>query len=151
MVLEDFLRYCGAQGVYLALELKAPDIECEVYEMVKRFGLLDKVTITSFNLEYLIALKRAYPEAKAGYLKAEFDDETVKEMKKLGIGQLCPSGQSLTPEKVADWHSQGFNVRAWGIKDVTLMKYAYDCGVNGMTVNFPDRLIEYIVKKQGEI
>jgi glycerophosphoryl diester phosphodiesterase len=72
-------------------------------------------------------------------------------MKEIGIGQLCPRGINLTPEKVEKWHNEGFDVRAWGIKDLSIMKHAYDCGVNGMTVNFPDRLIEYIIQKQGEV
>ncbi len=148
--LEDFLHYCGSQGVYLALELKAPDIESEVFAMVKKYHLEDRVTVTSFSLDYLIALKRVYPEAKLGYLTEDFDDALLAKMKELGIGQLCPKGAALTPEKVAKWHKEGFDVRAWGIKDVSIMKRAYDCGVDGMTVNFPDRLIEYVIQRQAE-
>ena len=73
----------------------------------------------------------------------------LEKMKQIGIGQLCPRGAHLTPEKVAKWHADGFEVRAWGIANVELMKHAYDCGVDGMTVNFPDRLIAYMVEKQG--
>ena len=146
--LEDFLRYCGAQNLRLAIELKAPDVEADVYAMVKKYNLEEKVTVTSFNFEYLVALKKAYPEASAGYLTKDFDDELMVKMKELGIGQLCPKGEMLTPEIVEKWHAAGFNVRAWGIKDVAIMKHAYDCGVDGMTVNFPDRLIAYMVEKQ---
>ena len=143
--LDDFLNYCGAQGVKLAIELKADDVGAEVYSLVKRYGLLDNVIVTSFNLDYLIELKAAYPEASLGYLTGDFDDEMLAKMKEIGIGQLCPAGINLTAEKVKAWHDAGFNVRAWGIKDVELMKQAYDAGVDGMTVNFPDRLISYII------
>ena len=145
--LEDFLHYCGAQGVRLALELKAPGIAEEVYTMVKKYRLEQQVTVTAFSLENLIALKEAFPEAEAGYLTNDFDDALLAEMKKLGIGQLCPRGMYLTAEKVANWHAAGFEVRAWGITDVAIMQNAYDCGVDGMTVNFPDRLIAYIIQK----
>ena len=149
--LEDFLHYCGSQEVHLALELKAPDIESEVFAMVKKYHLENRVTVTSFSLDYLVALKQAYPEAKLGYLTTDFDDELLAKMKELKIYQLCPKGDILTPEKVAKWHKAGFEVRAWGINNVSVMKHAYDCGVDGMTVNFPDRLIEYVIQKQGEI
>jgi len=46
----------------------------------------------------------------------------------------------LTEEKVEKWHKAGLNVRAWGVANEELMKKAYDCGVNGMTVNFTDKL-----------
>ena len=129
----------------LAIELKAEGVGVEVYSLVKRYGLEDNVIVTSFNLDYLIELKAAYPEASLGYLTADFDDEMLAKMKEIGIGQLCPAGKNLTAEKVKAWHDEGFNVRAWGIKDVELMKQAYDAGVDGMTVNFPDRLISYII------
>jgi glycerophosphoryl diester phosphodiesterase len=70
------------------------------------------------------------------------------QMKEIGVEQLCPNGANLTPEKVEKWHEQDFNVRAWGIKDEHLMMHAYDCGVDGMTVNFPDKLISYIKEKR---
>ena len=143
--LEDFLHYCGAHGVKLAIELKADGVGVDVYTLVKRYGLEDNVIVTSFNLDYLIELKAAYPEASLGYLTADFDDETVAKMKEIGIGQLCPAGKNVTAEKVKAWHDAGFNVRAWGIKDVEIMKHAYECGVDGMTVNFPDRLISLII------
>ena len=38
----------------------------------------------------------------------------------------------------------GFNVRAWGVYNEELMKQAYDSGCDGMTVNFPDKLTEYM-------
>ena len=145
--LEDFLRYLGAHDVMIALELKAPDIEEDTYALVKNYHLEDKVIVTSFNLDYLINLKSLYPEASLGYLTEDFDDALLARMKEIGIGQLCPRATNLTPEKVEKWHSLDFNVRAWGVKDVEIMKNAYDCGVDGMTVNFPDRLIEYIIHK----
>ena len=143
--LEDFLHYCGAHGVKLAIELKADGVAEDVYALVKKYGLEDNVIVTSFNLDYLVAVKRAYPEASLGYLTEDFDDEMLFKMKEIGIGQLCPRGTNLTPEKVAKWHAEGFNVRAWGIKDVTVMKQAYDAGVDGMTVNFPDRLMSLMI------
>lgn len=33
-----------------------------------------------------------------------------------------------------------FSVRAWGVLDETRMRRAFAAGVDGMTINFPDRL-----------
>ena len=46
------------------------------------------------------------------------------------------------------WRGAGLGVRAWGITSVALMKKAFDLSVDGMTVNFPDRLTEYINSKK---
>jgi len=47
-------------------------------------------------------------------------------------------------EIVSKWHKMGFNVRAWGVYNEDLMKQAYEAGCDGMTVNFPDKLTNYI-------
>ena len=39
----------------------------------------------------------------------------------------------------------GLRVRAWGVKDEDLMRQSYEAGVDGMTVNFPDKLAKYLV------
>jgi glycerophosphoryl diester phosphodiesterase len=41
-------------------------------------------------------------------------------------------------------------VRAWGISNEEIMKHVYDIGADGMTVNFPDRLVKYIEMKSLE-
>jgi len=41
-------------------------------------------------------------------------------------------------------HSAGFEVRCHGIFDEALMRHAVDCGADGMTINFPDKLVEYL-------
>ena len=145
--LEDFLHYFSAHDLTLAIELKGEGIEADTYALIKKYGLEDRAIVTSFRLDYLINLKKLYPEASLGYLTEDFDEELLSKMKEIGIGQLCPRATNLTAEKVAAWHGLGFNVRAWGVKDALLMKHACECGVDGMTVNFPDRLIEYIIHK----
>ena len=47
-------------------------------------------------------------------------------------------------ENVEKWRKLGFGVRAWGVVNQDLMKNAYFSGVDGMTVNFPDKLTELI-------
>ena len=70
--------------------------------------------------------------------------ESLAEMKALGFEELCPKGCTVTPTLVEEWHARGFRVRAWGVTDRELMRSLYDAGVDGMTVNFPDALTEYV-------
>ena len=64
-------------------------------------------------------------------------------------------GHELTAETVDKCHRVGFSVRAWGIANEEIMKQVYDAGADGMTVNFPDKLIDYIASvtpaAEGEI
>ena len=49
-----------------------------------------------------------------------------------------------TNDLMKKWRSESLGVRAWGVSDVSLMKKMCDLKVDGMTVNFPDRLFQYI-------
>ena len=50
----------------------------------------------------------------------------------------------MTPELVHRLHAEGFVVRAWGVATEELMRQVVKAGADGMTVNFPDKLIAYL-------
>ena len=68
----------------------------------------------------------------------------------MGADEICPFGELVTEQSVDEWHRLGFNVRAWGIYNQTTMKNVYDAGADGMTVNFPDLLLNYIKEKSED-
>ena len=41
-------------------------------------------------------------------------------------------------------HEKGYSVRTWGVTTEETMAHVHRCGVDGMTVNFPDKLTEYL-------
>ena len=41
-------------------------------------------------------------------------------------------------------HAEGYVVRAWGVATEDLMRQVVKAGADGMTVNFPDKLIAYL-------
>ena len=75
--------------------------------------------------------------------------EILNRLEAEGIGQICPRADTLGAEDVVYAHARGFSVRAWGVKDDALMHRALQTGVDGMTVNFPDRLAAAL-RSRGE-
>ena len=144
VTLDAFLQAFGWRDLTLAIEIKQPGIEKEVADMILKYDLGAKVMITSFKLDCLKAVRAYAPILRTGYLKGDFTDEEVQQLRALGIEELCPKAVNVTAEKVAKWHQIGFNVRAWGVADEALMQQVYDALTDGCTVNFPDKLIAYI-------
>lgn len=142
--LQDFLEHFAPQALTFAIELKQPDSAPAVAELISRYGVQDRTVVTSFDYDAIMQIRQLAPEQRTGYLTGLIDDALVEKMRTDGIYQLCPKADMLTKDKVSRWHAMGFSVRAWGVSDEQLMRHAYDCGVDGMTVNFPDRLHEYI-------
>lgn len=146
--LEDFLDRFAFRDITLALELKVGGMEADIRALLYKYGMAERTVVTSFNLDYLKAFKVCAPEIRIGYLTVRTDGEVAGLLRELGAYEICPKGELLTPELVKEWHGEGLNVRAWGIFNTDIMKQVYDAGADGMTVNFPDLLIEYINGKK---
>lgn len=143
---EEFLRAFSHFDLTFAIELKVGDVEADTAALIYKYGLEDRVVITSFTFDYIAKMKEVAPELRIGYLTSKTDKETTDKLLALGAYEICPKAETLTKELVDEWHSLGLGVRAWGVFNTDIMKMAYDLGVDGMTVNFPDKLVELMNK-----
>ena len=149
-LLEDFLRLFCFRDITFAIEIKQPGIEPLVADMLRKYDMVEKTVVTSFKFDCIRAIKEYAPEFHVGFLIREVTDETVAMVKAIGGEEVCPHAESVTPEKVVAWHREGLNVRAWGVSSLELMKNVYDAGADGMTVNFPDKLTDYLRSQATE-
>lgn len=142
--LQDFLYYFYQKPICLALEVKQQGIEQEVAEMLQAFGSRHKLAVTSFRKESLMAMRKIMPDQYLGFLTDELTEETFRYLKEYNIQEICPKADLVTPDTVRQAKERGYMVRAWGVKTRALMVRCADAGVDGMTVDFPDMLVEYL-------
>ena len=149
MTFDEFLKYFGWRDLTLAIELKQYGIASDVIDMIDRYGVRDKVIITSFKYEELVAAREYDKDIRLGLLYwGATDADRIEKLKKINAYQACPKALDLTEDELKLIYENGFECRAWGISDTEIMKKATDMGVNGgMTVNFPDKLIVYLKEK----
>ncbi len=147
MKFEDFLGEFSNENIYFAIELKGENVEKITADLLRKYEMQNKTTVTSANYEELKRFRKYAPEFKTGYLTDEVDEKLLLDMKQNGITELCPVVDIIDSEKVKSWKELGFSVRTWGIKDTNLMEYAVNCGVDGMTVNFPDKLKSFLISR----
>lgn len=146
-VFEDFLKKFAFRDITFAIELKGEGVEKDTADLLRKYNLVEKAVITSFKLDYIKNFVAYAPEFEFGLLTKEVTPELEAELLSLGATEICPLATTLTAEDVDQWHSMGFRVRAWGVKDEETMKHVSECGADGMTCNFPDKLNEYINSK----
>lgn len=146
--LEQFLSCFSTMSLTLAIELKGEGTEEKTAALIKKYHAEQKCVITSFQFSYLEKLHAIAPELRLGFLagKGAVTEELLEKMLNLGFYEICPHGEDVTPENVSRWHAMGLGVRAWGISDEMRMRQVYDNGADGMTVNFPDKLVAYMEK-----
>jgi glycerophosphoryl diester phosphodiesterase len=147
VTLEQFLYFFGSKDLIFALELKDRLIEHKVLEFIQHYDLFDQTTITSFDFKNLIEVRKLDTNIKIGYLIPKIDLATIEKFKNIGGNQICPQARHLTKDDVQLAREYQLEVRAWGVANEKLMCHAFECGVDGMTVNFPDKLANLIGTK----
>jgi glycerophosphoryl diester phosphodiesterase len=118
-------------------------VEEETADLLRKYDMARKCVVTSFKFDYIQKFREYAPEFRIGLLTSTVNDEIIAKLKAIRADELCPRATLLTRENVLAWRREGFRVRAWGVTH-ELMAHACRCGVDGMTVNFPDRLADYL-------
>ena len=146
---DDFLAEFADKELSFAIELKVDGIEQEVADLLHKYGVNKKTTVTSFALSRLEKMKKYAPRLKLGYLTKSVDESVIKSLLDIGVDEICPRANLITAEKVTELHRFGFNVRAWGVSNEETMKMVYEAGADGMTVNAPDVLNRLIAENNA--
>jgi glycerophosphoryl diester phosphodiesterase len=147
VLFEDFLRYFHDKDIEFAIELKGSGIEKDTVEMLYHYSVTDKSIVTSFKIEELRQIRSFDNSIRLGYLTGRISDETLDLLESLGIKQICPNAKTIDIDSVRATKERGFSVRVWGVKTNELMIRSVTCGVDGLTVNFPDRLNDYMQRR----
>lgn len=142
VTLEDFLKYFSGKDLCFAVELKDGNIEEDTLNHIYKYGCSGKTTVTSFEPDYIKNIRKLDGSIKIGYLTADITEEILDKLEAQRIGEICPKAVNIGHEKVIMAKDRGFSVRAWGVRNTELMNKALECGVDGMTVNFPNKLAE---------
>jgi glycerophosphoryl diester phosphodiesterase len=143
-------RYKGRAHIHTEIKGRVERLAQRTADLVREYGMMDQVTITSFQKVRLEEVRDYAPEFPTGWLVTEASDEVVAQARVLGLTQICPQANTVTPELVRRLHAEGFAVRAWDVADEALMRQVVEAGADGMTVNFPDKLLAYVQNRSSQ-
>lgn len=151
--LAKYLRTAKNLHTRLILELKAhstPERETkaieQIVDMVKKFGLEDRMEYITFSLH---ATKEFIRLAPAGTPVFNLDGKlTPKELKEMGCAgpDYHYSVFRKKPEWIKECHDLGLKVNAWTVNSPEEMKWLIDKNVDFITTNEPV-LLQEILKK----
>ena len=136
VLFEDF-----AKELTYAIELKVENIEKETLEIINKYKTHDNIYITSFIYKSLENMRKLDDNIKLSWLiKERINENNLNKLLKINGSQICPPAHLVCKEDIELANKNGFGVRLWGIKDENIMKKVYKLNIEGMTVNFPDKL-----------
>ncbi|NLA77312.1 MAG: glycerophosphodiester phosphodiesterase [Clostridiales bacterium] len=156
--LEEFLDV--ARDVELInIEIKGPrdgnlEIVKRTIDMVKDFGLFDRLLISSFDDNCLIACKEIDPLTQTGLLYSPdspiieriFDDQ-LGFAKNLRCDAVHPLFFYVDEEYVEESHKLGMKVNPWTTDTETIINAMLDFGCDGLITDYPDLARKIIAQR----
>lgn len=126
----------------------------KVIEEVRSRHMQDEVVIQSFSpVNCLVALAEA-PEIRTEMLGAEDDDDPqhwpriVWFSRVIGAKGFNAGKDSLSPERIADFHAHGQTVAVWTVDESADMRRFADWGVDAIITNKPDTCREVLENRK---
>ena len=148
VLFEDFARDYLDKDLTFAIELKVLGIEKETLEIINKYKVHNNIYITSFLYEALENVRKIDPNIKLSWLiEDRISKENIEKLLRINGTQICPRASLVSKEDIEIANNNGFGVRLWGIDNEEIMKKVYKLNIEGMTVNFPDKLIKLLDKE----
>jgi glycerophosphoryl diester phosphodiesterase len=138
---EVLTRSKGRAHIHTEIKGHSPSLSQRAADVIRTHGMEGQVTITWFQKVRLEEIRAYAPELPTGWLVREVSDSTIVQAHAMGLTQLCPPAQGVTPELGRRLHAEGFVARAWGVTTEEILRQVVQAGADGMTINFPDKLI----------
>ena len=132
-----------------------PSITKPFCQLIREYGMADKVLVASFHQETMNEFRLECPEVATAtgerevivlfvlskiYLDATYSPASQA----MQVPEYRSGLHVLTPRMVAAAHSRGLDVHAWTINDVEDMQRLIDLGVDGIITDYPDRLMDLL-------
>ena len=146
VLFENFMKEIADKKIILAIELKEEGIEKETLEIIKKYYNKANVFITSFIYNALLNVRKLDKTIKIGWLiKEDINQKNILEFMKISGNQICPPADLVSENGIKLARKNNLGVRLWGVSNENIMLKVYNLDIDGMTVNFPDKLNELIM------
>ncbi|CUS14460.1 unnamed protein product [Tuber aestivum] len=133
--LEELFETCDFDHWQLevksASRTRAATTVLAIREMAVRFGLMDKVTVTSSSREVLKAAVELTPDLSRGLVAEYAWLDPLKVAQNYGCEILALNWTLCTPERLEKAQRQGLHVSVWTVNEPALMRRLADFGATG--------------------
>ncbi len=142
---EEFCAFVKESGTNANVEIKTgivyyPGIEEKVVEIIKKYGIEEKIIFSSFNWLSLMICKRLIPSIPCGLLFEKHMNarHLAFEAASLGLEYLHPDFECITDEMVNECRENGIGINSWTINDDRKMIKLKEWNAAGCITNSPD-------------
>lgn len=141
--LEEYCQWVKETGLVTNIEIKSgvyyyEDLEEKTLEMVRRFGLEDRILFSSFNHSSITLLRRLAPDIPCGALmEGAGIGNPGYYCQKYGYRYYHPGLKGISEETVRNCREHNVLLNVWTVNDMGTLELLYDYGCEGVFSNYP--------------
>lgn len=145
--LREYFELVKDTDIITNIELKTgvyeyPTIEKRTVELIKEFGLEDRIIFSSFNHFTVKRCEEIAPEIKRGFLTGDWLYDFGKYTAERNVQCCHPWHITLSQAVVDEMHAAGREINTWTVNEYEDIERLAAMGVDSLIGNFPDRMIE---------
>lgn len=140
---EEILQFAREMDVIFYLEIKHEfgwGVHHGVIGALRAAKEPARTVVISFDPGLLEKLRRLDAALLTGFLFETPEPNVIECAQKIGVRQILPRVDLLTPELVREAHDAGLQVATWTVNEPEEMIMLMEMGVNGIMSDYPDRL-----------
>lgn len=151
---EEYCQWAAGEKLVTNIELKTgvyyyEGIEEKTLEMVRKYGLTDRVLFSSFLHSSITILRKLAPEIKCGAL-VENDGlgNPGYYCERMDFQCFHPGWKCLPKEDVDSCKTHGIELNVWTVNDMEVLERLVEWEVDGLISNFPAVCMAYVESRQ---
>ena len=151
---EEYCQWAAGEKLVTNIELQTgvyyyEGIEEKTLEMVRKYGLTDRVLFSSFLHSSITILRKLAPEIKCGAL-VENDGlgNPGYYCEKMDFQCFHPGWMCLPKEDVDSCKAHGIELNVWTVNDMDVLERLVEWEVDGLISNFPAVCMAYVESRQ---
>lgn len=140
---DEFCAWLATVDISANVELKTsviyyPEIERKCVDIIRKYGVEDKILFSSFNHVSMLQIKKLAPEIPTGALvEIEGLMYAGYYCEQNGMQYYHPDFCLLSKEAVEECKAHGIGINVWTVNDLASFEQLVEWGVEGVITNFP--------------
>ncbi|NLM97722.1 MAG: glycerophosphodiester phosphodiesterase [Halanaerobiaceae bacterium] len=142
LTLEETLDLIADKCKLINIELKQGPVfyqgmEERVLDIIRNYGIMEKIIISSFNHYAINEIKRKCPEVKCGLLYMAGLYRPWIYANNMGVEAIHPFVASINQEIIGECHMNNISVNVFEVNTEKTIKLMLAAGVDGIITDFP--------------
>jgi glycerophosphoryl diester phosphodiesterase len=121
-----------------------PDLESALLSLIRSNWMENRTRILSFSAKSLRKIKKLDASIPTVFLVARPNRNPVKATLKIPANELGILHTQVTASLVEEAHGSGLLISVWTVDQPEDMKRMIELGVDRITTNYPDRLVQLL-------